>query len=408
MAPTTKGAVRRDVDTGTDRDALLYDFGVDSPVLGSDHTKYLDELILFLEVPGRPPMTVSMDGFASRTGTAAHNQTLSENREQAVENYLRAHTTVFNPGNPHTLNRKFNGFTGSPPGENPLFRSVRVVVHKPGVVPPPVPVVPTPTAATVGKFEIDLIGWIPQPEVDNPLSLLPGAITSLLPPGMADPFFGGDNFTTPATAPSAMVPPSHTFRATQHIDFTISTWGLAPVVGAVATTPGTTTCLNNLLAWLTPVAIILVMVLGGMAMANRIAQVSNTYGQGEAHTIVENCGNTLILRCSSSEGGGTARFASQLIGEREVLRTTVSRSRRLTEALGSVSRTQHLGIEPAVLPSQVEQLPDLSGYLKFASDPTWTRVRLDATETWKAARAVPAAVPATDERRRARRGAERE
>ncbi len=49
-----------------------------------------------------------------------------------------------------------------------------------------------------------------------------------------------------------------------------------------------------------------------------IAQVSSTYGQGDAHTIVENCGNTLILRCSASEGGGTARFASQLIGEREV------------------------------------------------------------------------------------------
>jgi hypothetical protein len=29
---------------------------------------------------------------------------------------------------------------------------------------------------------------------------------------------------------------------------------------------------------------------------------------------VENCGNTLILR-SASENGGTARFASKLIGE---------------------------------------------------------------------------------------------
>lgn len=245
MTATTKGAVRRDVDTGTDRDALLYDFGIDSPILGSEHTKYLDELIVFLSVPGRPPMTVSMDGFASRTGTAAHNQELSEHRERVVENYLRSHTSVFNPGNPHTLNRKFNGFTGSPPGENPLFRSVRVVVHKPGVVPPPIPVTPTPTPAIVGKFAIDLIGWIPQPEVDNPLSVLPGAVTSLLPPGMADPFFGGDNFTTPATAPSGMVPPSHTFRATQHIEFTISSWGLAPTVGSVATTPGTTTCLDK-------------------------------------------------------------------------------------------------------------------------------------------------------------------
>jgi hypothetical protein len=108
-----------------------------------------------------------------------------------------------------------------------------------------------------------------------------------------------------------------------------------------------------------------------------ISQVSSTYGPGEAHTIVENCGNTLALRCSASEGGGTARFASQLIGDREVLHTTVSKSRRDTELLGSVTRSQHLSREPAVLPSQIEQLPDLAGYLKFASDPNWQRVCLE-------------------------------
>src|SRR6267154_2680009 len=114
-----------------------------------------------------------------------------------------------------------------------------------------------------------------------------------------------------------------------------------------------------------------------------IAQVSNTYGQGEAHTIVENCGNTLILRCSASEGGGTARFASQLIGDREVKHATVSRSRRFTELFGSVTHSEHLSVEPAVLPSQVEQLPDLAGYLKYASDPEWQRVRLDAKRAWQ-------------------------
>ena len=123
-----------------------------------------------------------------------------------------------------------------------------------------------------------------------------------------------------------------------------------------------------------------------------LAQVSSTYGQGDAHTIVENCGNTFILRCSASEGGGTARFASQLIGEREVLRTTVSKSRRFTEVLGSITRSQHLAVEPAVLPSQVEQLPDLTGYLKYASDPQWQRVRLDAKTAWE--RRVPAPAPA--------------
>jgi type IV secretory pathway TraG/TraD family ATPase VirD4 len=114
-----------------------------------------------------------------------------------------------------------------------------------------------------------------------------------------------------------------------------------------------------------------------------LAQVSSTYGAGDAHTLVENCGNTLILRCSASEGGGTARFASQLIGEREVLRTTQSKSRRVTEFAGSVSQSQHFSIEPAVLPSQVEQLADLTGYLKYASDPKWRRVQLDARREWE-------------------------
>jgi type IV secretory pathway VirB4 component len=118
-------------------------------------------------------------------------------------------------------------------------------------------------------------------------------------------------------------------------------------------------------------------------------------------SIVENCGNTLILRCSASEGGGTARFASQLIGEREVTHTTVSKSRRATELFGSVTHSEHRSVEPAVLPSQVEQLPDLSGYLKYASDPRWQQVRLDAARVWQQHRAQSPAVPTRDHGRAA-------
>jgi type IV secretory pathway TraG/TraD family ATPase VirD4 len=117
-----------------------------------------------------------------------------------------------------------------------------------------------------------------------------------------------------------------------------------------------------------------------------ISQVDSTYGKQEANTIIENCANTLILRCSSSEGGGTARFASQLIGDREIKRTTVSRSSRATELVGSVSHSEHYALEPAVLPSQIEQLPDLSGYLKHASSPEWQRVRLNAVRRWESVR----------------------
>ena len=112
-----------------------------------------------------------------------------------------------------------------------------------------------------------------------------------------------------------------------------------------------------------------------------IAQVSTTYGHGEAQTIVENCGNTLILRCSASETGGTARFASRLIGDREVIRTQVSRSRSggfFHDPRHSKNISQQHVTELAVLGSEIEQLPDLQGYLKLASRPAWLAVRFPA------------------------------
>ena len=86
----------------------------------------------------------------------------------------------------------------------------------------------------------------------------------------------------------------------------------------------------------------------------------------------------MILRCSGSEHGGTSQFASRLIGEREVTRVTSSRSRRPTEFFSSITQTEHTGIEAAVMGSEIEQLPDLSGYLKLASSPGWQCVRLRA------------------------------
>jgi len=109
-----------------------------------------------------------------------------------------------------------------------------------------------------------------------------------------------------------------------------------------------------------------------------IAQVSTTYDQGPAQAMVENCGNTLILRCSASEHGGTARFASQLIGEREVVRITHSRSRHdvglFTAGKETVSRSEQHAMEYAVLPAEIEQLADRTGYLKVVSHPGWIKI----------------------------------
>jgi hypothetical protein len=160
---------------------------------------------------------------------------------------------------------------------------------------------------------------------------------------------------------------------------------ILPGVAAAQASPfltGATALQSNILAWLTPIAVILIMVLGAMAMANRIAQVSSTYGQGDAQTIVENCANTLILRCSGSEQGGTSQFASRLIGEREVTRRQTSRGRDreglfpLRGTRRSMQVNEHQVVEHAVLASELEQLPDLSGYLKTASSRAWARVGL--------------------------------
>jgi type IV secretory pathway TraG/TraD family ATPase VirD4 len=102
-----------------------------------------------------------------------------------------------------------------------------------------------------------------------------------------------------------------------------------------------------------------------------IAQVSGLYGKGGAETIVENCGNTLILRCSASERGGTSEFASKLIGQREVMHTTLSTTRRSGEWGSATSKSEQLRIEPAIMASEVERLPDLAGFLKIASLPDW-------------------------------------
>jgi type IV secretory pathway TraG/TraD family ATPase VirD4 len=107
-----------------------------------------------------------------------------------------------------------------------------------------------------------------------------------------------------------------------------------------------------------------------------VAQASATYGASEAQTIIENCATTMILRCAGSEYGGTSQFASRLIGEREVLRTSLSRSERPFELLPVINRSENSAVETAVMASEIEQLPDLAGYLKIASRPQWMRVAL--------------------------------
>ncbi len=109
-----------------------------------------------------------------------------------------------------------------------------------------------------------------------------------------------------------------------------------------------------------------------------ISQVSNTYGQGLAQAMVENCGTSLILRCSASEHGGTSQFASRLIGDREIVRVAKSKSRSsdgfMQPRRDTEGTTEQHAVEAAVMPAEIEQLPDRSGFLKMPSHTAWLKL----------------------------------
>lgn len=113
------------------------------------------------------------------------------------------------------------------------------------------------------------------------------------------------------------------------------------------------------------------------APLNNCVGAGDLWGDAEAQTIVENCGNTLILRCSASERGGTAEFASRLIGQREIVRTEVSHTRRRGHLVSESATTSHQHVtKDAVMASEIEQLPDLAGFLEVASQPERRRVTI--------------------------------
>ena len=111
-----------------------------------------------------------------------------------------------------------------------------------------------------------------------------------------------------------------------------------------------------------------------------ISQVSSTYGKGVADTIVENCGSSLILRCSASEQGGTSQFASRLIGQRQVVHFSQSKTWQPGHWFSSKTTSEQRSIEPAIMASEIERLADLEGFLKLASIPDWLYVSLTHVE----------------------------
>ena len=60
--------------------------------------------------------------------------------------------------------------------------------------------------------------------------------------------------------------------------------------------------------------------------------------------------------------------------------------------MGTTTTSEHLSIEPAVMASEIERLPDLEGFLKLASIPDWRHVRLTPVTYPTVARRRPGSV----------------
>jgi type IV secretory pathway TraG/TraD family ATPase VirD4 len=126
-----------------------------------------------------------------------------------------------------------------------------------------------------------------------------------------------------------------------------------------------------------------------------IGPLTEIYGHGFSGAVIENASNTLILRCSDSgeRSGGTAAFASSLIGQREVMRTTSSTSETQGSSLQhglriapGTNRSKVSGtntspvVEQAVLPAQIEGLENLRGYCHSHGVGFWSRCTLPLFE----------------------------
>lgn len=112
-----------------------------------------------------------------------------------------------------------------------------------------------------------------------------------------------------------------------------------------------------------------------------VAQLRETYGQEQAQTILATLGTWLSLRVVDTE---TADYMSRAIGDEEI--------RRVVKSGGTSSKSMEWGknesenwgeqyaVQRVVMPSELQNLPDLCGYLNIAGPLPACPVRLPLAE----------------------------
>jgi hypothetical protein len=169
---TWKDPSKNDVDTFS---VLLYDFDIDDWALKENHISLLREAIEFMtkDIAARRKSSkqifknavwkVLINGYASKTGTGdpaynfAHNSELSAYRAQSVQQYLVKNIWGLKEDE-IIMDFIPNGFAKTTVvGENPLGRSVNVLVQLPGFAIPDEIKIPQPEKPGSTKFAIKIL-----------------------------------------------------------------------------------------------------------------------------------------------------------------------------------------------------------------------------------------------------------
>jgi type IV conjugative transfer system coupling protein TraD len=103
-----------------------------------------------------------------------------------------------------------------------------------------------------------------------------------------------------------------------------------------------------------------------------IAQMREIYGQNDAQTIVSMCQNTLTLRVPDFQ---TADYISKNLGSQEIYERDENLSYGSDSSRDGVTITTKRGERELVMASEVQGLPDMTGYLRLAGRNDIMRVK---------------------------------
>jgi len=103
------------------------------------------------------------------------------------------------------------------------------------------------------------------------------------------------------------------------------------------------------------------------------AQLERTNGEKDA-TVLRSCFRNILVLGGGRSDSKTAEDLSRSLGEHEVERETMGETSN--DRGGSRSRTLRIERERVVMPSEIQSLPELTGYVAFAGDFPIARVKL--------------------------------